>query len=175
MDLYTVSKDFAAPFAALCGAVAAAYFARQQSNTAKRQADIALGLAETATRQAETALDQLRFNLFEKRYAVYKEARHLLELMLAGTSPSRARTLERRFLTAIDEAKFFFPPTTCHWLETVWDDCQELLEKSAASPASNAQDLRALKDKLRDHLKEMSKHFDELNFRQFTRRDRAMR
>jgi hypothetical protein len=46
----------------------AAYFARQQWRTAQRQ--------------AETAIDQLRFNLFEKRYAIYEEVKRLIALTL---------------------------------------------------------------------------------------------
>jgi hypothetical protein len=44
----------------------------------------------------------------------------------------------------VNETKFFFSPTICRWLETVWDDWQKLLEKSAEPLASNAQDRAAL-------------------------------
>ncbi len=169
MDWYTVLKDFAGPIAALCGAGAATYFARQQSRTAKWQAETAQGLAETAKLQAETAIDQLRFNLFEKRYAIYEETKQLIGLLLSGPDP-RGPDLVTRHFVAIDEARFFFSSTTCEWLEMVRGDCEALLEESAKPTPANAKNRAELKSKLNAHLKGMRARFsDELSFRQLTR------
>ena len=169
MDWYTVLKDFAGPIAALCGAGAATYFARQQSSTAKRQADTAQGLAETAKRQAETAIDQLRFNLFEKRSAIYEETKQLISLLLCDPRGPDLNAVTRHFV-AIDEARFFFSSTTCEWLEMLREDCEALLGEFAKPTPANAKDRRELKSKLLEHLKAMPARFsDELSFRQLTR------
>jgi hypothetical protein len=170
VDWYSVFKDFVGPVTTLCAAVAAAYFARQQSNTAKRQAETAAGLAETAKRQAETAIDQLRFNLFEKRYAVYEETKQLIRLLVSGSDP-RGPDLNAvaRHFVAIAEARFFFSSATCQWLETVREDCQKLLDLSAEPTPANAQARAELKRKLAAHVKAMPERFrDELSFRQLT-------
>jgi hypothetical protein len=159
VDWYSVLKDFAGPVATVIAAVTAAgvasYFAFQQAKTAKRQ--------------AETAIDQLRFNVFEKRYAVYREPKQFLQTLLIDQSSSRREDLERQFIANLDEAKFLFSPKTCDWLEAIWDDYLALLEKSSAPAASNAQDRAALKLKLYGHLKAMPEHFHDLSFQQLTR------
>jgi hypothetical protein len=165
VDWYSTLKDFAAPVAALCGAAAATYFARQQSNTAKRQ-------AETAKRQAETAIDQLRFNLFEKRYASYDAIKGLIWHITAPPDIAKTSAVDEG-LAAIGEAQFFFSPETCRWLETVRDDCQALIEQSAQPTPANAQDRAALRSKLFTHFRAMPERFrNELSFRQLTERPR---
>jgi hypothetical protein len=156
VDGYTVLRDFAGSIAVLCAAAAATYFARQQ--------------AKTATRQAETALDQLRFNLFDRRYAIYDGVKQLISLLLRDPTNPDLVAVTRQYV-AIDEARFFFSQTTHQWLETIRDDCQALIEASAAPTAQNAQDRAAMKLKLYEHLKAMPKRFDDdLSFRQLTKR-----
>ena len=70
--MYEILKDFAGPGATVAAAVTAAIitwlFGLRQSKIAQQQAD--------------TALDQLRYNLFEKRYAIYDSAKELIKLLI---------------------------------------------------------------------------------------------
>ncbi len=65
---YDVIKDFAAPVVTLIAAVIAGLitltFSRAQTRVSRSQRDI--------------ALDRLKFDLFEKRYAIYDAAKSLL-------------------------------------------------------------------------------------------------
>jgi hypothetical protein len=67
--MYELFKDFAGPFVALVGALAAAFitlrFGREQARIAQSQRDI--------------ALDKLKHDLFDRRYAIYSATKELLE------------------------------------------------------------------------------------------------
>jgi len=183
VDYYSVLKNFAGPFATLCAAIAATYFARQQWKTAQRQAETAAQLAETAKRQGErqattadqqakTALDQLRFNLFEKRYATYRAVEQFLKTLIEDAD---SRPLEvAPYYRVFDEAKFFFSPATCKWLETVRADCQAFLDLNAmrqqAGLDPRAQDqFLEMHHKLAGHFMVMPERFcDDMSFRQLT-------
>ena len=182
VDWYSFFKDFAGPGATVTASITAAgvagYFAYQQAKTAKRQ--------------AETALDQLRFNLFEKRYAMYEQVKELIDLVIhQGWRPGDdinyfAKAMQRCEVT-IDEAVFFFTPTTCQWLESVRADCKALLDAdwnrvqtaffdepdlhsfTSGEIRKRQPEEAALEGKLREYLKAMPKLFrDELSFRQLT-------
>jgi hypothetical protein len=157
VDWYSVAKDFAGPGATVVAALSAvavtAYFSWQQ--------------AKTARRQATTAKDQLRLNLFDKRYAVYKDIeRHLGSLVDTPTPP-----LVSELFVAFDEAAFFFSPATCEWLKTVRDDCQAFLE-ARAGQREGTGDSRQKADteiKIVAHFRAMPERFhDDLSFSQPT-------
>jgi|SRR5271166_3012238 len=98
VDWYSSFKDFAGPGATVTASITAAgvagYFAYQQAKTAKRQ--------------AETSLDQLRFNLFEKRYAVYEEIKQLIKLVIdEPPPPDLFRAIERHSLPWTRRYSFF--------------------------------------------------------------------
>jgi type II secretory pathway pseudopilin PulG len=186
VDWYSVLKDFAGPVATVIAAVAATgvtgVFAWQQSNTGKQQANTA---AQQAAQQAKTAIDQLRFNLFEKRYAIYQDIENFLRTLIndADKPEFRAFDVAPRY-RVIDEAKFFFSPATCEWLEAVRADCQEFLEWNAkpklitpppSLPLSfsdvRGTELAKLKSALVNHFSAMPDRFrDDMNFRQLTDR-----
>ena len=69
---------------------------------------IGRGQQKIAEKQAATALDQLRYNLFEKRYAIYEAARKATKIAFerrdADKMPAELNAL---FLT-FEEARFFF-------------------------------------------------------------------
>ena len=77
--MYQTLKDFAGPVATITASIAAAlitwFFALRQMRIAKQQAD-------TAKQQADTALDQLRYNLFEKRVAIYEDIKTLIRRLV---------------------------------------------------------------------------------------------
>jgi hypothetical protein len=114
VDYYGTLKDFAGPgatiVAALSAVVVTAYFSSQQ---------------------AKTAQGQLRLNLFDKRYAVYKDIKKSLLSFI--NAPNELETkLETgewiaQLLLPFDEAALFFSPTTCAWLQIVRADCEALL------------------------------------------------
>jgi hypothetical protein len=165
---YSVLKDFAGPvatiFAATVAACVAAYFARQQWKTAQQQAD--------------TAMDQLRFNLFEKRYAVYDAIRQLMALTVnQPTLPDFDQRFQRHSFV-VDEAKFFFSSVTCEWLEIVRADCKALRVADEKRADANGGRLRVprqdqpdtdLAAKVEQHFHATAARFrSELSFRQLT-------
>ena len=64
--MYEILKDFAGPGATILASITAAYFIRRQ--------------ALIAEQQANTALDQFRYNLFEKRRAIYESVKGCLTI-----------------------------------------------------------------------------------------------
>jgi hypothetical protein len=125
-SIYSILKDFAGPIATVVAALAAivvtAHFSSQQSQTAKRQ----------AAQQAKTAIDQLRFNLFERRYAIYQDIRQFLRTLINDSDKPDFRAFDPvPHYRVIEEARFFFSDKTCQWLEAARDDCQKFIAASA--------------------------------------------
>jgi len=160
--IYAVLKDFAGPIATVIASVTAAIFVRRQWQTAQNQ--------------AATALDQLRYNLFEKRYAIYDDAKQLLKLLLNESHKPDFRALDVvPHYVVMDEALFFFSPETCAWLDSVQHDCQRFLEAHASRNTSeyNPAEHSASERKLLADLREMPARFrKELSFQQFTQPDK---
>lgn len=158
--LWEFFKDFSGPIATVVAAIVAAYFVRQQWRTAEKQAD--------------TALDQLRYNLFEKRYAIYDDVKQLLRLLLDESYNQTFNPLQvAQHYVVMDEAMFFFSPETCAWLQSVQKDCQKFLEEHASFPTVeyNSTEYGKAQRRLLDHLKAMPERFrNELSFRQLTKK-----
>ncbi len=75
----------------------------------KGQLTIAEQQARTAKPQADTAFDQLRYNLFEKRYAIYKDVQNLIKLTLNESYKEGFRAFDvSPHYVVMDEAIFFF-------------------------------------------------------------------
>jgi hypothetical protein len=97
--------------------------------TASKQAETA---ARQATQQAKAAVDQLRFNLFDRRYAIYQDIRQFLRTLINDADKPDFRVFDPvPHYRVIDEARFFFSDKTCQWLEAVRDDCQKFIAASA--------------------------------------------
>ena len=159
MDCYSLAKDFAGPFATIVAALSAvavtAYFSSQQ--------------AETARRQAKTGKDQLRLNLFDKRYAVYKDIEHHLGILLTTPDKPEANLSAAMLFVAFGEAEFFFSPATCEWLKTVKDDCEAFRSENAIRQEGKGapQEYADLHHKLSGHFQAMPERFrDDLSFSQ---------
>lgn len=111
---YEVPHDFAAPVATVIAAGVAVFvtwkLGRRQVPIAAQQAKTAELQAATAKQQADTALDRLRYDLFEKRYAIYSTAK---ELMRSLVNQGQAEKLDEIAVTEklvfIEECVFFFP------------------------------------------------------------------
>ncbi len=152
--MYYFFKDFAGPLATIIASIIAAVFIYRQWKTAEKQ--------------AETALDQLRYNLFEKRYAIYEDVKQLLILLLNKQEFDTCQ-VDKHF-AVMGEAIFFFSPETCAWLKSLEEDCFEFLE-ARKSRSTNPTKYYDTSRHLADHFKGMPERFQkELGFRQLTAR-----
>lgn len=132
---YDVLHDFAGPVATVIASVAAVLvtwrLGSRQVVIAAQQATTAELQAATARQQAATALDRLRYDLFEKRYVIYNTVREILSTVVSNAI-SASTTLEIHDLAlkflVLDEARFFFPPDICDFLETLHADVQHVME-----------------------------------------------
>jgi hypothetical protein len=140
---YAVLRDFAGPIATVVAAI------------------VVVGVTwRFSSQQAKTARGQLRLNLFDKRYAVYKDIQQHLKVYLDGAPRS---WLAAELFKSLDEAAFLFSPATCKWLQTVRDDTQASIADMGTGFDPD------LKTKLREHLGAMPKHFhDDLSLSQLT-------
>jgi hypothetical protein len=158
--MYSFLKDFAGPIATIIASGVAAYFVRQQWLTAEKQAN--------------TAIDQLRYNLFEKRYAIYDDVKQLLRLLLNDSHEKNFRPFDvDKHYVVMDEAMFFFSPETCLWLKSVKQDCQKFMEANASlgKPEHNSMEHTNTQRKLLDDFQAMPERFrNELSFRQLTQK-----
>jgi hypothetical protein len=109
--MYEILKDFAGPVATIIASFTAAIitwrFASWQARIAQQQAD-------TARQQANTAFDQLRYNLFEKRFAIYNTARELIALVVNESNVQGSDVVPLQ--AKLNEAEFFFSQDICDWL-----------------------------------------------------------
>jgi hypothetical protein len=154
MDKYSAFKDFAGPVATVIAALAAAYFAWQQSRTARRQAD--------------TAIDQLRFNLFQKRYEMYQRLRQTMWRVLDHDTPVTMVQDDYKFYS---EAAFFFSPDIERWSRDVIIECQRVIQARKDGRTIDDQDYLAIREKLVKHIFYMSALFQpELGFQQLALR-----
>jgi hypothetical protein len=153
------------------------YFGRVQANIGKQQATTASLQAGIANQQAQTALDRLRYDLFDKRYAIYLATKDLLRYVVnnAASGEIEAATVVSFFLT-IDEAPFFFPPDFCQFLGDIQDECRKVAEISSARNPDNPDwviqscDLSRPETNLANLLQGLPSHFARvLTFQQLTR------
>lgn len=102
--------------ASIIAASIAAYFAWRQWSTAQQQADI--------------ALDQLRFNLFEKRYAVYAAARKAIAIGFERRDEDHMPVELDVLFLQFEEARFFFPDQVYEFLDQLRRDLKVFLQKN---------------------------------------------
>jgi type II secretory pathway pseudopilin PulG len=167
--MYEILKDFAGPVATIIASITAAFitwrFASWQARIAQQQ-------AETAKQQANTAFDQLRYNLFEKRFAIYNIARELVALVINESNVQGSDVVPLH--AKLNEAEFFFPKDICDWLRKLREDCNNLLilRSTVHLPNAPASEIATRSTRLVDTLIEMPHRFEkELGFRHVTRRE----
>jgi|ERR1041385_3135031 hypothetical protein len=73
-------------------------------------------------RQAVIALDKLKFDLFERRYAVYVAAQKMLQPFLKHDTGILQLSEYREVMVKVYEARFFFGPNTQKYLEQMTSD-----------------------------------------------------
>lgn len=121
---YDTLHDFSGPIATVIAATAAVIVTW---TLGKRQVGIARLQADIAKRQAETAQYRLRYDLFEKRYVIYKTTREILDVMisdaLAADGALDVQDIAAKF-RILDEAHFIFPSQICDFLDRVHHDVE---------------------------------------------------
>lgn len=168
--MYQILKDFAGPVATIIASITVAgitwRFASWQARIAQQQAD-------TAKQQANTAFDQLRYNLFEKRFALYNTARELIATVVNNSDVQGSELIPLQ--AKLNESAFFFSTGICDWLHTIRTDCSNLLVLRATlrqpgAEARYAEEFARRSTDLVETLRNMPLRFEnELGFRHVTR------
>ncbi len=126
-----VLRDFAGPLATLVAAIAAivvtALFNNSQLRIAESQRDI--------------ARDKLKFDLFKNRYEIYEAAKALIEYIsfIHDLEKSDATKI-RNLYVKLDEARFYYPPDICKYLNDLHDRCELFFSHLAERDRVNIDD-----------------------------------
>jgi hypothetical protein len=112
-NLVTLAGPAATIIAAIAAVSVTGYFAWHQKEIAKQQAN--------------TALDQLRYNLFEKRYAIHEAARKAIEIAFERCDDDHMPVELYALFLKFDESRFFFSEKICLFLEQLHKDIREFL------------------------------------------------
>jgi hypothetical protein len=166
---YSTIKDFAAPVATITAAVIAAGIT----------AVFAWSHAKTARAQKDIALDRLRYDLFDKSYALYDATKQLIVVTL-NESPKPNVDIAAETMpihNRLREAPFFLPPAICEFIEATIADCDKYitgsLERRNPTYKATPDDMKdrvSLGVKLSDRLRELPHRFrPALSFTQLTR------
>jgi hypothetical protein len=132
INVWEFFKAFTGPIAVIIASGAATWITYKLGN---RQ-------AKTAEAQRDIAYDKLKHDLFDKRYEIYQAAKRLIEAMFAappGDDVKRQTDPEiKRLRLKLDEARFFFPPDTRAYCETIEKHVYDLLVASHAAAGYSA-------------------------------------
>jgi hypothetical protein len=147
----------------------AAYFAHAQVRVAETQINI--------------ANDKLKIDLFEKRYAIYKAAKDLIEYVMSNCNGGIDSQFVRKRFIELDESRFFFD---CH-IRKVLDDATKECDRflvmieerkqinvdDVALWRKTAEDVAKQQQKLNALYRSLPKVFEKvLAFRHLIERDR---
>ncbi len=167
--MYYILKDFPGPVATIIASITAAIitwrFASWQARIAQQQ-------AATAKQQANTTFDQLRYNPFDKRFAIYNTARELIATVVNEPNLQGSDLIPLQ--AKLNEAEFFFSSDICDWLRTVRKDCTDFLILRSGQHLPDAHtragDIASRSNQLFDALVDMPRRFEgALGFRHVTR------
>jgi hypothetical protein len=126
ISVWEFFKAFTGPIAVIIASFAATWITYKLGN---RQ-------AKTAEAQRDIAYDKLKHDLFDRRYEIYQAAKRLIEAMFAaplGDDIKRHTDPEiKRLRLKLDEARFFFPPDTRAYCETIEKHVYDVLVASRA-------------------------------------------
>lgn len=118
LPMYNIMKDFASPILSLITAILAATVAIRIGNLQ----------AQIGKAQRDIALDKLKFDLFTKRYEIYEAAKRLIEhLVMVSDMMKQDATLIRQLYITMDEARFFYGPDICAFLDRLHDASEAFL------------------------------------------------
>jgi hypothetical protein len=131
--MYWFFKDFAGPIAVIIASGTAAWITYKLGMI---QVGIARRQAKTAEAQKDIAYDKLKHDLFDQRYEIYVAAKRLIEAIFdapLGDDIKRHTDPEiKRLRLKLDEARFFFPPDTRAYCETIEKHVYDVLVASRA-------------------------------------------
>ena len=168
---YDALHDLAGPVATVIAAGVAVFvtwrlgrrqvtIAGQRVQIAAQQARTAELQAEAARQQADTALDRLRYDLFEKRYAIYDAAKRLIVTLMNKIPDQSIEAFDViPIFLILDEARFFFPKDICLLVEGLVIDCQRILELHGRRQSfkEGSQEWLPLGDRIVDELTKLDK------------------
>jgi hypothetical protein len=128
---YIFFRDFASPIAVIIGSSVAGtityIFSKAQKQIAGSQRDI--------------AFDRLKFDLFKNRYEIYEAAKELIEhVSLVSDIQKSAPTKIRALYIKLDEARFYFPPDICTFLNDLHSRCELFFSHLALRDQINMDD-----------------------------------
>jgi hypothetical protein len=112
---YQFAKDFAGTIATVFASFTALwvtwYFSGKQAKIAEMQARTAEAQKEVASSQRDITYDKLKFDLFDRRYAIYVTAKRLIEHVSQKdiTSAEGIDFKLGEMSAQVAEASFFFP------------------------------------------------------------------
>lgn len=151
--MYDVAKDFAGPIATIIVAVAAGWITWTYNR-----------------RQTVIAADKLKFDLFEKRYEVYRTALKMAEDVIAEGWKLDFDDLRTQSIR-LEEAKFFFDKEITDFLDKLCTQalmCYKISSDATHGAASKEQEAEE-NGKLAGMYAWIPKIFEEaLKFRQLT-------
>jgi len=128
---YQILKDFAAPAAAVFGAIVAGFITFV----------ISKGQRQIAQSQRDIALDQLKVNLLQRRYEIYQATKELLEYIPFISDVRKSNSTKIRELSVkMDESRFYFPPDICDFLHDTRARCEVFLTRLGQRDNINTDD-----------------------------------
>jgi hypothetical protein len=150
--MYYILKDFAGPVATIIASITAAIITWR----------FASWQARIAQQQANTTFDQLRYNLFEKRFAIYNTARELIATVVNEPNLQGSDLIPLQ--AKLNEAEFFSSSDICDWLRSVRKDGTDLLilrsEQHLPDAHTRAGDIASRSNQLFDALVDMPRRFE---------------
>ena len=120
--------------------------------------------ATAAKHQADIAYDKLKYDLFEKRYKIYNEAKELITYVINHSQRKECTDSDlNQYYAILGEAPFFFPPKVCAVFNNIISLTRQLVEGDAKRDRPTANIVVEL-EKIFD---DMPKTFeDEMSFQQ---------
>lgn len=148
------ARVFAGLFATVIASGVAAYFARAQMRVAKSQRNI--------------ARDKLKFDLFEKRYEIYKYVMDAaLHFAYISENDKLDTTIMRNFLHATSEAEFFFDDAIVSHIKELMVELENIIRMY--------RDHAKLRDRVDDAVDNFAKKRLDLEASIITTRERVMK
>ena len=89
-------------------------------------------------------MDRLKFDLLERRYAIYSTAKELIEYVAFVHDLEKSDTTKiRSFYITLDEARFYYSPEICGLLNDIQAACERLLQHVAKRGQISTNDAEA--------------------------------
>ena len=136
----------------------------KQAGIAERQVDISDRQTAILGRQVELEEQRLAFDLFDRRYKVYKATFSLLDETLQGSPTKFDESTRHVFLVMWEESRFLFPAGVYAQLGVIWAKSNQVI-KTNKEIVDRALDHPALYRRLGDALLESTMDLANLKAR----------